>query len=305
MAPRPEPPAAVLAAPLPVVANSAPAIVETVAPTAIAPLTLCHAQPVVENRTVVLIDPMSTGVILQKRVFSLGYRVILVWSDRTQPASHEKHFERSGFSKEDFAAVIVHEAESGIEDTVASILAVATDIAAVMCGSEHGVLLEDAIAQGLRKALAASHINGSGLAQTTLKVDKHAQANIIRSAGLAAVHELLAYTEEDVHKFLETASDSDSFVVKPQTGAGSVGVTFCGSKQSVLDDQNTLPSSYGVGLTDVGLVPGNDAASFGKTKMLARQFFYPEKANIVILFFSVVMTVSNKKCQKAMKIFMK
>ena len=235
MAPRPEPPAAVLAAPLPVVANSAPAIVETVAPPAIAPLTLCHAQPVVENRTVVLIDPMSTGVILQKRVFSLGYRIILVWSDRTQPASHEKHFERSGFSKEDFAAVIVHEAESGIEDTVASILAVATDIAAVMCGSEHGVLLEDAIAQGLRKALAASHINGSGLAQTTLKVDKHAQANIIRSAGLAAVHELLAYTEEDVHKFLETASDSDSFVVKPQTGAGSVGVTFCSSKQSVLD----------------------------------------------------------------------
>lgn len=186
--------------------------------------------------TVVLVDPMSTGVILQQRVFALGYRVVVVFSDRTQLASRERHFERSGRNREDFAAVIVHESDEMLEDTVSQILAVTTNIVAVMCGSEHGVLLEDAIADALRNALGVFHIKSSGLVDRQTKVDKHAQANIIRKAGLAAVREKLAYNAEDVAHFLEEVGGSHkSFVVKPQTGAGSVGVTFCDSEQSVFD----------------------------------------------------------------------
>ena len=70
--------------------------------------------------TVVLVDPLSTGVLLQQRVFALGYQVILVWSERSQPASHVRHFERSGHGKEDFAAIICHEHDEQLPDPVSS-----------------------------------------------------------------------------------------------------------------------------------------------------------------------------------------
>jgi len=189
-----------------------------------------------ERATVVLVDPLSTGVLLQKRVFSLGYQVILVWSDRSQPASREKHLERSGYTKEDFAEIIVHEDEEHLEETLSKILAVTTNIVAVMCGSEHGVLLEDAIAEGLCEKLGVTHIKSSGMYSTKTKVDKHAQANTIRKAGLSAVRESLARSEDDVQAFLDQFEGEEKcFVVKPQTGAGSVGVTFCDSEQAVWD----------------------------------------------------------------------
>jgi len=68
-------------------------------------------------------------------------------------------------------------------------------------------------------------------------VDKHAQANIVRKAGLSAVKEMLARSEDDVATFLKQVADetpgAKAFVVKPQTGAGSVGVTFCDSEEAV------------------------------------------------------------------------
>jgi biotin carboxylase len=190
-----------------------------------------------EHSTVVLVDPLSTGVMLQKRLFALGYRIILVWSDRSQAPSREKHFVTSGFVKDDFAGVILHESDDHLDQTVNAILAISTDIAAVMCGSEHGVLLEDAIAKSLRVALGNTLVRSSGLLDRTTKVDKHAQANIVRKAGLSAVKEMLARSEEDVAAFLKEVADdtpgAKAFVVKPQTGAGSVGVTFCDSEEAV------------------------------------------------------------------------
>jgi biotin carboxylase len=190
-----------------------------------------------EHSTVVLVDPLSTGVMLQKRLFALGYNIILVWSDRSQAPSREKHFVTSGFAKDDFAGVILHEGDDQLEETVNSILAITTDIAAVMCGSEHGVLLEDAIAKGLRVALGNTMVRSSGLLDRTTKVDKHAQANIVRKAGLDAVNEMLARSEDDVATFLKQVAEetpgTKAFVVKPQTGAGSVGVTFCDSEEAV------------------------------------------------------------------------
>lgn len=215
----------------------------------------------VHHQTVVLVDPLSTGVLLQKRLFNAGtYSIVLVWSDRSQPAAREKHFMRSGYQREDFAAVIVHK-EGGLEETLDSILAATahTAIAAVLCGSEFGVLLEDQIADGLNARLGTTHLKSSGMPARTIKVDKHLQANTLRKAGLAAVRERLAHTAEDVRAFLEETanrhsshnnngpaapSDSSTFssacVVKPQTGAGSVGVTFCISEQEVWDAYHTI-----------------------------------------------------------------
>lgn len=196
------------------------------------------------EQAVVLVDPVSTGVLLQKKVFDTGiYKVVVVWSDRSQLSVREKHFLRSGHPREDFAAIITHEAGK-LEETIKSILAATVDvnIAAVMCGSEYGVLLEDQIADGLNAALGTSHLKSSGMPSLTTKVDKYLQANTIRQAGLNAVREKLAKTADDVRAFLEEnmASGSSSFVVKPQTGAGSVGVTFCDSEEAVWNAYETI-----------------------------------------------------------------
>jgi biotin carboxylase len=188
------------------------------------------------EQAVVLVDPMSTGVFLQKKVFESGlYSVVIVWSDRSQPAAREKHFVTSGHPREDFLAVITHEAGE-LDDTLLAILAATANktIAAVMCGSEFGVLLEDQIANGLNQKLGTTHLRGSGIPVLNTKVDKHLQANTIRSNGLNAVREKLARCEEDVQAFLDENNEpGTSFVVKPQTGAGSVGVTFCDSPKAV------------------------------------------------------------------------
>mmetsp|Transcript_123959 Transcript_123959/g.358500 ORF Transcript_123959/g.358500 Transcript_123959/m.358500 type:complete len:433 (+) Transcript_123959:255-1553(+) len=180
---------------------------------------------------------------LQKKVFEAGiYRVIIVWSDRSQPAAREKHFKVSGYSLEDFAAVITHEAGQ-LEDTINAILAasVNTTISAVMCGSEFGVLLEDQIADALNAKLGTTNLKSSGIPALTTKVDKHLQANTIRKAGLEAVREKLARSEDDVRQFLEeNRGKATSFVVKPQTGAGSVGVTFCDSEEAVWEAYHTI-----------------------------------------------------------------
>ena len=190
------------------------------------------------QKVVILVDPLSTGVELQRRILTMEgggiYQVVIVFSDRSQPAAREKHFERSGFDRDSFLAVILHEA-GGLEQTIDAVLAATfgMDICAIMCGAEFGVLLEDELAQGLNQRLGTTHLKSSGIAQLSAKVDKHLQANTIRKAGLDAVRETLAKNEEDVEAFLQAHPDTKTFVVKPQTGAGSVGVTMCHSQDQV------------------------------------------------------------------------
>lgn len=197
---------------------------------------LSNAPALFQPQVVVLVDPLSTGVALQQKVFESGlYEVVIVWSDRSQRAAREKHFQTSGHPREDFLAIITH--HDALDATLLAILRATSgrSIAAVMCGSEFGVLLEDQIAEGLNKKLGISHLKGSGIANLQTKVDKHMQANTIRSYGLEAVREKLARCEDDVQAFLEENPEGSSFVVKPQTGAGSVGVTFCDSRAAVWD----------------------------------------------------------------------
>ena len=193
--------------------------------------------------TVVLVDPFSTGVLLQQRLFDMGYPIILVWSDRTQPSARTRHLERTIPNQSLLRAIVTHNAHDPVSHTVDQILQVlrmdnpSNRIGAVMCGSEHGVLLEDALAEELRQRRFqddTSMIRSSGILPTRqTKVDKHAQANLLRAAGLDAVREQLVRTPEEVQAFLQSHHNQPRMVVKPQTGAGSVGVTLCDSHAAV------------------------------------------------------------------------
>ena len=94
------------------------------------------------KETVILVDPLSTGVLLEQRCFDAGYDVIIVWSDQSSPAARAKHLQNTGRTEDDFAAIIVHE-EGRLDKTLLAILEVGANIKALMCGSNFGVLLED------------------------------------------------------------------------------------------------------------------------------------------------------------------
>lgn len=187
------------------------------------------------KKTVILVDPLSTGALLQKRVLDAGLSIIIVWSDRSQPCARGKHFARSGLTAQQFQclSVVVHE-EGKLDDTVQAITRVENaEIVALMCGSEFGVLLEDSLAIALNKALGTTHLRSSGMTNSQCKVDKYLQAETIRKAGLASIHQQLAHCDEHVEDFLSGQGTTFKAVAKPQTGAGSVGVTFCDSPESV------------------------------------------------------------------------
>ena len=201
------------------------------------PVSTILEAPQAVKRTVVLVDPLSTGVMLQERLFDAGYRIILCWSERTLPETRAKHHLLSGHPEEDFEGIVAFDGNN-MDEVLEQIVAITTDIHAVMCGSEYGVLLEDQVANGLIEKLGATHLKSSGMPHIPMKVDKFLQASTIRNAGLDAVRETLAHSEDDVREFLakNVRGDEDvKFVVKPQTGAGSVGVTFCDSAEAVMD----------------------------------------------------------------------
>ena len=101
------------------------------------------------KETVILVDPLSTGVLLEQRCFDAGYDVIIVWSDQSSPAARAKHLQNTGRTDDDFAAIIVHE-EGRLDKTFLAILGVGANIKALMCGSNFGVLLEDELANNLK-----------------------------------------------------------------------------------------------------------------------------------------------------------
>ena len=101
------------------------------------------------KETVILVDPLSTRVLLEQRCFDAGYDVIIVWSDQSSPAARAKHLQNTGRTEDDFAAIIVHE-EGRLDKTLLALLEVSANIKALMCGSNFGVLLEDELANNLK-----------------------------------------------------------------------------------------------------------------------------------------------------------
>jgi biotin carboxylase len=200
-----------------------------------ASVTLANASG--SGKAVVLVDPLSTGVMVEASLFNSGYEVILLWSDRSQPVERAKHEAKRGTDA--YAAIVVHaenELSATLDALVAAFKTTGTTCHAVVNGSEFGVLLEDDVANGLNERLGTTHLKASGMPDSKLKVNKWLQAEAVRKSGLDSVRQVLAYTEEDVSAFLATQTDGPVKVVaKPNSGAGSVGVTLCESVAAVWD----------------------------------------------------------------------
>ena len=195
---------------------------------------------------VVVVDPLSTGAVLAKRVHDLGYAVIRVWSDVVPDELKSFVDPRAAF---EFVATVQHTAD-GLSGTIAQLRALSLDVREVLVGCETGVLLGDALSEGLDKRT-------NGTAKSSLRRNKYLQTEAIREAGLNACGQMLADSAADVEQFLLTKPKTTPFkaVVKPVEGAGSDGVFICDSEDAVRTAYASLEGTKNVlGLTNYSVL---------------------------------------------------
>mmetsp|Transcript_4348 Transcript_4348/g.12229 ORF Transcript_4348/g.12229 Transcript_4348/m.12229 type:complete len:451 (+) Transcript_4348:144-1496(+) len=191
--------------------------------------------------SVVIVDPLSTGSLLESRLFSRGLDVVLVWSSAVPQKLIDGHFARVGRHRAEYRAVIEQREEQSGSDVARAVVEVldGQSLAAVMVGSDWGVGLEHELTRALAAEHGFSHLRDSGLSEVALATNKFVQCEAVRSYCFDSVKQSVARSEKDVVEFLSkasagTAGDDLKAVVKPNRGGGSVGVTLCNSSAEVL-----------------------------------------------------------------------
>lgn len=184
-------------------------------------------------KAVVVVDPMSTGARIASGAAERGYAVVRLWSDDCPP---ELRAHTAPGTVDVFAHTLEHEggsAESALETTAAALRGLPYRIDAILCGSEPGVSLTDALA-------AHMHRRGNGTALAHVRRHKFNQSEAVRAAGARAVRQVLATSVEEALAFLpqlEAAAAAGGgglrAIVKPVDSAGSEDVKLCTSRAEV------------------------------------------------------------------------
>jgi hypothetical protein len=181
------------------------------------------------SSAVVIIDPLSAGKVVEKRLLDERVIVIRVFSDDL-PDEYKKIPAPPGHSLDVFLAIIEHKT---IDETMQRIEKLEMPSLAIICGSDYGVPLYIELTNALQKTSKYATLRGSGLSNVDLAVNKYVQAEAVRQHGLDAVKQRILSTDEELEAFLQVEKDDMKAVVKPNRGGGSFGVSLCSSKADV------------------------------------------------------------------------
>ncbi|KAJ1622555.1 ATP-grasp domain-containing protein [Pavlovales sp. CCMP2436] len=181
------------------------------------------------KKAIVIVDPISTGAQVASGASDRGYAVIRLWSSDCPP---ELRGHTSSVARDVFSHTLEHVGGSAtevLEVTAQALLALPYAIEAILCGSEPGVNLSDALSfhMGLR---------GNGTALAHVRRNKFNQSEAVRDTGMRAVRQVLAKSVAEAAAFLpQLGSDVASFraIVKPVESAGSEDVKLCVSHAEV------------------------------------------------------------------------
>jgi len=211
-------------------------------------LEIIGAAPGSNNKqlAVAVVDPISTGAVLAKRLHDLGYAVVRVWSDVVPEELKRFVDPRAAF---EYAATVAHETDD-INATATQLRDLEVEVIEVMVGCETGVLLGDLLSDALGR-------RGNGTSKSSLRRNKFLQTEAVRQAGLNACGQRLADSAADVELFLRERPQTDPFkaVVKPVEGAGSDGVFICDSEDDVRKAYASLEGTKNVlGLTNYSVL---------------------------------------------------
>jgi biotin carboxylase len=172
------------------------------------------------------VDPFSTGASLAAYIYSLGYKVIAIYSANMEQLSTMKNLIPQNLILE-FDKIITF--DDGVEGISAALRRSEYNLIAVLAGAETGVPLADELSSylGLRT---------NGVDLSLARRNKYHMGETIRKAGVRAVKQLQASTWGEIAVFLkEWNPEPFVVVVKPLESAGSEDVTLCRSVTDVQD----------------------------------------------------------------------
>merc|ERR1712176_1554572 len=165
-----------------------------------------------------MVDPFSTGGNIAVEAASRGYPLVAVY-DKDFPEEMRSHVPLCARSLQ-YAAVVQEQESATIKDTAKSLKGavdkLGLKLGAVICGSEPGVLLADALSSELG-------VRTNGVSDG--RRDKKRQQELVKAAGLRSVRQAGGTQLADVRDFLR--SEPMPVVVKPVESAGSDGVKLC------------------------------------------------------------------------------
>lgn len=165
------------------------------------------------SRTIVIVDPFSSGQYLAPELQKNGVDVVAIISSPALPAFYFNSFKEHHFKK-----VIRHQGD--VEATAAAIRAF--EPRAVIPGSEPGVILADQLAHEL--GLPTNDIN-----RVEARRNKFLMLEALRSRGVAAAKQILCSRAQEAKEWLKREKIS-AFVMKPKDSAGTDGVVFAESE---------------------------------------------------------------------------
>jgi biotin carboxylase len=168
-----------------------------------------HREP--GGRTVVVVDPYSSGNQLAPALRQAGLVPVAVTVFDGAPAVYEK-----SFVPEDFASVFVHAGD--VAETAARVRPLAP--VAVLPGAESGVGLADRLAA----VLTPGRANDPAL--TAARRHKGAMAEAVSAAGLPAVRQMCSADPDEIAEWLPAVGLAGrDLVVKPSMSGGTDDVT--------------------------------------------------------------------------------
>merc|ERR1712178_364558 len=173
-----------------------------------------------KNKCIVMVDPISTGGTIAAEASSRGYPLVALY-DQDLTEDMRSHVPQCASSLK-YAAVVQEEENASTKDTAKAVKGAIDDLGlklgAVICGSEPGVLLADALSCELG-------VRTNGVSDG--RRDKKRQQELVKAAGLRSVRQAGGTNLSDVKEFLR--SEPMPVVVKPVESAGSDGGKLCQS----------------------------------------------------------------------------
>lgn len=166
------------------------------------------------NKTVLIVDPFSTGILYAPYFKRNGVDCIALISSKDVPEHFTKYL-----SKDDFSQVIYWD-----ESVLASMKAL--DVCAVVAGCETGVYLTDYLTDALG-------VKGNSIASTTARRHKYDMQLALKNAGLAHIHSDFLTDRSQIDDFVPALDEKKFYVVKPVNSAATEGVVFAQGREEV------------------------------------------------------------------------
>jgi biotin carboxylase len=178
------------------------------------------------KRHVGIVDPFSTGASLAAYIYSLGYRVIAIYSANMEQLSTMKNLIPQNLVLE-FDRIITF--DEGVESIATTLQDPKYNLIAVIAGAETGVELADRLSSRLG-------LRTNGTEFSLARRNKYHMGETVRQAGVRAVKQVKASSWEEVADFLsEWNPEPFAVIAKPIDSAGSEDVTLCRSVEELQD----------------------------------------------------------------------